>query len=329
VVVEKYLWAGLTQLLAVYDGADNLVARFEYADGPLPVRMVQGGGVYYLAYDPVDSLRAVLDANGAIVHRIDYDSFGNILFESPSGPVPPMGFAGGLHDRDTGLVRFGFRDYDPDTGRWTGKDPMRFAGADTCLYTYCFNDPINGSDRVGLGTYEDILYHSGNFFAGMGDVLSFNVTAIVRERMDIDDVVNRSSGGYILGEVAGVTHGIVTGGALGSIRGARTGLARGMRRPNPAFPRGTEYVERSHWIPNRYKRVPEWIRNSEANIKLMWGSDHALADPMRYRFLKEAWKNAHTMPLRIVQQWNRAPYWAQGAAIGATVSEGSVAKTRL
>ena len=40
----------------------------------------------------------------------------------------PFGFAGGLHDRDTNLVRFGARDYDPSIGRWTAKDPIDFAG---------------------------------------------------------------------------------------------------------------------------------------------------------------------------------------------------------
>ena len=38
VIVEKYLWQGLTRLLAVYDGSDNLLMRFEYADGRMPVR---------------------------------------------------------------------------------------------------------------------------------------------------------------------------------------------------------------------------------------------------------------------------------------------------
>jgi YD repeat-containing protein len=33
VMIEKYLWQGLTRLLAVYDGSDNLLQRFEYADG--------------------------------------------------------------------------------------------------------------------------------------------------------------------------------------------------------------------------------------------------------------------------------------------------------
>ncbi|MCK4729630.1 MAG: RHS repeat-associated core domain-containing protein, partial [Desulfobacterales bacterium] len=68
----------------------------------------------------------------------------------------PFGFAGGLHDRDTGLVRFGFRDYDPDIGRWTAKDPIFFAGGDTDLYGYCLNNPINLIDPLGL-EFSDIL----------------------------------------------------------------------------------------------------------------------------------------------------------------------------
>ncbi|CAK0769578.1 hypothetical protein CCP4SC76_510006 [Gammaproteobacteria bacterium] len=48
----------------------------------------------------------------------------------------PFGFAGGLYDRDTGLVRFGYRDYDAETGQWTAKDPIGFRGGDTDLYAY-------------------------------------------------------------------------------------------------------------------------------------------------------------------------------------------------
>jgi type VI secretion system secreted protein VgrG len=62
----------------------------------------------------------------------------------------PFGFAGGLYDRDTGLVRLGVRDYDPQTGRWTAKDPILFVGGDTNLYGYVQNDPVNGIDPWGL-----------------------------------------------------------------------------------------------------------------------------------------------------------------------------------
>ena len=136
----------------LYDSSDNLVQRFEYADDRMPVAMVQGGVTYYLAYDQVGTLRAVTDASGNVVKQIDYDSFGNILSDSNSSFTVPFGFAGGLHDRDTGLVRFGYRDYDPDTGRWTAKDPIGFAGGDTDLFGYVQNDPVNFVDPLGLAS---------------------------------------------------------------------------------------------------------------------------------------------------------------------------------
>jgi RHS repeat-associated protein len=154
-VIEKYLWQGLTRLLAVYDGLDNLVMRFEYADGRMPVAMAKNASTYYLTYDQVGSLRIVADASGNVAKKIDYDSFGNIISDSDPLFEIPFGFAGGLYDKDTGLVRFGYRDYEPDTGRWTAKDPILFVGGDTDLYGYCLNDPLNIIDpdgRVGITT---------------------------------------------------------------------------------------------------------------------------------------------------------------------------------
>jgi len=142
-ITEKYLWAGITGLLAVYDADNNLLMRFEGA------KMVKNGQTYYLITDQVGSVRAVVDASGAIVKEITYDSFGNILTDTNPAFTIPLGFAGGLHDRDTGLVHFGFRDYDPDSGTWTAKDPVLFASGDIYLYEYCSSDPINGIDPTG------------------------------------------------------------------------------------------------------------------------------------------------------------------------------------
>ncbi len=149
IITEKYLWHGMTSLLAVYDGADNLVMRFEYADGRMPVAMTSAGITYYLTYNQVGSLKLVADSSGNVVKRIDFDSFGNILNDSDPTFSIPFGFAGGLHDKDTGLVKFGYRDYDPEVGRWTAKDPIRFAGGDTDLYGYVLNDPVNLVDPDG------------------------------------------------------------------------------------------------------------------------------------------------------------------------------------
>jgi len=64
----------------------------------------------------------------------------------------PFGFAGDLYDQHTKLTRFGARDYDAETGRWTAKDPSGFKGRDTNLYRYTFGDPINFRDPKGKNT---------------------------------------------------------------------------------------------------------------------------------------------------------------------------------
>ncbi len=148
-VTEKYLWQGLTRLLAVYNADETLKMRFEYADARMPLAMTKDGVTYYLGYDQVGTLKVVADASGTVVKRIEYDTFGNILSDSDASFAVPFGFAGGLCDKDTGLVRFGYRDYDPETGRWTAKDPILFAGGDTDLYGYCLNNPVGFIDHDG------------------------------------------------------------------------------------------------------------------------------------------------------------------------------------
>lgn len=196
---EKYLWQGLTRLLAVFDGSDNLIMRFEYADGRMPVAMTMNGSTYYLTCDQVGSLRIVADTATNVLKRIKYDTFGNIIQDTNPEFQIPFGFAGGLHDRDTGLVRFGYRDYDPDTGRWTAKDPIGFAGGDTDLYGYCLNDPVNLVDPSG----------------------EFGIAGVV---------VGGIAGAYG-GFLSGITSGNITAGIMGGIAGAATGSIVGAFMP--------------------------------------------------------------------------------------------------
>jgi RHS repeat-associated protein len=91
-------------------------------------------------------------ATGEVVQRMEYDSFGRVLVDEVAVGWEPVvfGFAGGVYDRDTGLVRFGARDYDAEVGRWTGKDPIRFSGGDSNLYGYVGGDPVNRLDSNGM-----------------------------------------------------------------------------------------------------------------------------------------------------------------------------------
>ena len=149
-IVEKYLWLNLTTLLAIYDKDDNLITRYSYANSSVPYKMGHNSQTYYLSYNHLGSLRAVTDSNGNVVKEITYDSFGTILSDSNPNLSVNLGFAGGLYDQDTKLTRFGYRDYDAETGKWTAKDPIGFAGGDTNLYGYVLNDPVNFVDPLGL-----------------------------------------------------------------------------------------------------------------------------------------------------------------------------------
>ena len=148
-ITEKYLWRDLTTLLAVYDKDDNLIQRFNYTDQRMPISMTQENQTYYLHYNQVGTLRVVTNQENQIVKEITYDTFGTILSDTNTNLNIPFGFAGGLHDRDTNLVHFGYREYDTYTGKWTAKDPIGFDGGDTNLYGYVLGDPVNLVDPTG------------------------------------------------------------------------------------------------------------------------------------------------------------------------------------
>jgi len=151
VLVQGFIYGDQLNPIAELDGAGNIVSRFVYGTrANIPDYMVKGGVTYRIISDHLGSPRLVVDATtGAIVQRMDYDEFGNVLSDTNPG-FQPFGFAGGIYDSDTGLVRFGARDYDPDTGRWTAKDPILFAGGDTNLCGYTLGDPVNFVDPEGL-----------------------------------------------------------------------------------------------------------------------------------------------------------------------------------
>jgi RHS repeat-associated protein len=115
--------------------------------------MISGGVTYRIISDRLGSPVLVVNTlSGAVMEQIAYDEFGKILKDTNPG-FQPFGFAGGLYDQDTKLVRFGARDYDPNAGRWTVKDPLLFAGGDANLYGYVLNDPINLRDPAGTSDY--------------------------------------------------------------------------------------------------------------------------------------------------------------------------------
>src|SRR6266508_4543083 len=150
-LTQGFLYQNQLNPVAELDGTGNVVSRFVYGSkANVPDYMVKGGVTYRIVSDHLGSPRLVIDTTaGTIIERIDYDEFGNVSADTNPG-FQPFGFAGGLYDQHTGLTRFGARDYDAQSGRWTAKDPIDFAGGSLNLYGYVLNDPVNLVDPSGL-----------------------------------------------------------------------------------------------------------------------------------------------------------------------------------
>jgi RHS repeat-associated protein len=232
---QGFLYAG-SRIIAELDGAGAVVSRFAYATGEQsPDVMVRGGTTYRILKDHLGSPRLVVNAStGAIAQRLDYDEWGNTT-ESGTVGFQPFGFAGGLWDRDTNLVRFGARDYDPATGRWTTKDESRFDGG-LNFYGYAENDPVNLIDPTG---YDSIGAAIGG---GLGATLGMGAGFVLGGGAGLAGLV----GGPVVvvtvptGAIVGATGGLLVGGAAGAFWGDKAGDAiRG-------------------WLENRRKGERNW-----------------------------------------------------------------------
>src|SRR6185437_4357216 len=148
-------------LTQVRDPAGVLTTLF-YDAGGLLFALDRAGARFYVSTDEVGTPRLVTDSTGHAVRMLEFDSFGGAMSDSNPAFDLPIGFGGGLADASTGLVRFGFRDYDPAAGRWTARDPVRFVGGQGNLFAYASNDPVNLRDPLGLWCI------GGSAYAGVG-----------------------------------------------------------------------------------------------------------------------------------------------------------------
>jgi RHS repeat-associated protein len=150
-LTQGFLYQGQLAPIAELDGSSAVVSRFVYGTRVnVPEYMIKAGVTYRLLTDHLGSVRLVVNTtDGTVAQRIDYDEFGRVTQNTNPG-FQPFGFAGGLYDDASKLVRFGARDYAAETGRWAAKDPIRFNGESVNLLTYAGGDPVNAVDPDGL-----------------------------------------------------------------------------------------------------------------------------------------------------------------------------------
>ncbi len=167
--VAEYVWQDMLRLVRYRDLRTGTDYDFHYKGGRAPLWITLRGplarqlnsacgeqcGVadsvmLQVFSDQVDSIRMLATPSENIISHIEYDSFGNVTANTRPELALPLGFACGLNDPCTGFVRFGFRDYDPEVGRFTSKDPLGDTGGDHDLWEYCVDDPVSMVDPSGL-----------------------------------------------------------------------------------------------------------------------------------------------------------------------------------
>lgn len=150
VTTQRWLYADQLRIVAELDASGAVTKRFVYgARTNVPDYMIYGGVTYRIYSDHLGSPHAVVNlTTGIFEETLRFDEFGYALIDTHPSLIP-FGFAGGLYDAATGLVRFGTRDYDGRVGRWMSKEPLGFAGGFN-FYEYAGNDAINFADTNGL-----------------------------------------------------------------------------------------------------------------------------------------------------------------------------------
>jgi RHS repeat-associated protein len=204
-VQNRFLYRNALQPAAEVDDVGALMTRYIYARGELgPDALERAGATYLLLKDERGSIRFVVDStSGAIAQALEYDAFGRVLSDTSPG-FQPFGFAGGIYDADTGLVHFGARDYDAETGSFTRKDPSRFGGGEN-LYAYAGGDPVNFVDPDG----ESVV---GALVGGVeGGVVGYAEEGAVQaldpnfSGYDCDKIRSAAKVGAVVGAVSGAT----------------------------------------------------------------------------------------------------------------------------
>jgi len=192
--------SGGTATLIIYDGW-NPIASYEGSIGSIPaltktnlwgtdlsgsmqgaggvgglLSVTDGTGTYYPTYDGNGNVSEYLDSTGAVVAHYEYDPFGRTTVATGAKAQDfTHRFSTKPLDGETGLYYYGYRYYDPATGRWPSRDPIEERGG-VNLYGFVGNDGPNRWDLLGLEV--EVVHGSDVFEIGDPGDGSVGTTAV-------------------------------------------------------------------------------------------------------------------------------------------------------
>ena len=157
------------------------------------------GRQYYLG-DALGSARQLTNAVGSVTLARSYEPFGRLL-SAAGNPLTKYGYTGEWTD-PTNLIYLRARYYDPATGRFLSKDPVRgLASLPQTLnpYTYAINNPIQYVDPSGRIVWIPAILGIGALVGGAASAVTYmlNTNQVC---WNLGDIGNR----FIVGSLAGL-----------------------------------------------------------------------------------------------------------------------------
>ena len=168
--------------LFFYDGQNEIgssdqelriLGHTDMAEIASAVAIELGGKRYTPIYDLQGTICGL--ATDTLVDNTPFTPFGEPLASTQL--KNPWGFCSKRHDYDIGLVFFGRRYYDPETGRFFTPDPSGFTDG-LNLYAYCLNNPITQHDLYGLRIHVEFHYNLQNAPRDLTRGINFTGAAI-------------------------------------------------------------------------------------------------------------------------------------------------------
>lgn len=142
-LIRTYTWG--TDMSGTWQGAGGI-------GGLLFIGQMPESKTFAAGYDLNGNIAGLYDLanSGEQVARYEYGPFGEPLVVSGTfAKVNPFRWSTKYHDPESGLAYFGYRYYDPETGRWLSQDPVGERGGIN-LYRMVENDGLNKIDPLGL-----------------------------------------------------------------------------------------------------------------------------------------------------------------------------------
>ena len=152
-------------LLAELDGGKNLVRSYQWGldlsgsiqgaggvGGLLAIKPTTGNQLF-VAYDGNGNVTGLIDATtGTTTGNFEYGPFGETIRLTPNANnQSPFRFSTKYTDDESDFLYYGYRYYNPNTGRWLGRDLIDI-DSEANPYAFLLNGPANALDPFGLQT---------------------------------------------------------------------------------------------------------------------------------------------------------------------------------